>query len=72
MKVGDLVKVIRSRIGVPHGALGLIVEDGTLKEPAGILARNVWYVKFYDEEAAKKLGSHPLRFLGEDLVVVDS
>jgi hypothetical protein len=72
MKVGDLVKVTRALWTVDRDTIGLIVDDGTLKEPEGIMAQNVWYVKFYDEKAVRKLGSRPLRFLGEDLVVVDS
>ena len=72
MKVGDLVKVTRARLGVDRGTIGLIVEDGTLKEPEGILGRNVWYIKFYDRKTARRLGPQPLRFLGEDLVVVGS
>jgi hypothetical protein len=62
MKVGDLVTIARSSIGVPHDALGLIIGAD---EALGTGGTNMWHVELMG--TARRLTG---RYLEGDLEVV--
>ena len=61
MKVGDLVKIPRASIGVPAGAMALIVDVGGRLGSGGT---SIWKVSLIDRP------QHVRRFLQGDLEMV--
>jgi len=62
MKVGDLVKIPRASIGIPAGAMALIVDCGMGRHPAS--STPVWTVHLIDRP------QYPRHFLQGDLEII--
>ena len=69
MRAGDLVKTTRAQIGVPAGAIGLIIKS---HEPRGLYAAHtphkIHEVQLY---GVKHFSEFSRRFLSRDLEVVN-
>ena len=67
VRVGNLVKINRLAIGIPKGAIGLVVKEYARTVKAGSEPCSIWEVTLYGTP-------YPMRnrrFLAEDLEVIN-